>query len=73
MLLHTQSLIAAFANGGQHQTAVQLVQLLNERGIEPDVITHTAAIAACANCGEWQRALQLFEAAKAVGRIDAGT
>ncbi|CAK0846814.1 unnamed protein product [Prorocentrum cordatum] len=32
-----------------------------EANLEPDVFSYSAGISACKNCGQWQRALSLFD------------
>ena len=42
--------------------ALQLFVEMQQKGLQPDVITYTAVITACAKGGMAKRALQLFDA-----------
>ena len=43
------------------ERALELLEGMRERGIEPDVISYSAAISACEKGGQWERALELLE------------
>ena len=53
--------------GAEWQCAIELLDEMTERGIEPDVISYSAAISACEKGGEWQRALELLDAIRRRG------
>ena len=40
---------------------MELFKKMQERGVEPDVITWNAAISACEKGGQWERAMELFQ------------
>jgi pentatricopeptide repeat protein len=44
-----------------------LLEEMQAKGVEPDVITYNAAISACEKGGQWEKALQLLEEMQAKG------
>jgi len=46
--------------GSQWQQALELLAEMQAQGLEPDVITYSAAISACEKAEQWERALVLL-------------
>jgi pentatricopeptide repeat protein len=53
--------IAALTRSKQPERALQLLPLMQQRGIEPEVFAYTALIDACSKSGQWQRALNFLD------------
>ena len=47
--------------GSHSENALGLVEEVQQKGLEPDVITYSAAISACEKGQQWQCALRLLE------------
>ena len=52
--------MAAWSAGGQWEKARDLIDLMQQQGCTPDVVTYTALISAFERGGKWQLALQVL-------------
>ena len=52
---------------GSPREALDLFDKLNDNGLEPEVVTYTAAISACDKSRQWDRAFELFDELKQRG------
>ena len=53
--------ITAWGRAREPQRALELLEEMKSRSVEPDVISFSAAISACGAGGQWERALELLE------------
>lgn len=51
---------SACESSGQWQAAIGLLDEMTRRGLQPDVISFTTLITACARGRQWQKALAVF-------------
>ena len=54
---------------GKREEALELLKKMQARGLQPDEISFSAAIMACAQCDEWKQAEQLYSDAVAIGAM----
>ena len=53
--------ISACEKAKQSEKALELVEEMQQKGLEPDVITYNAAISACEKAKQIEQALELLE------------
>ena len=53
--------ISACEKATQAQKALELLEEMRQKGLEPDVITYNAAISACEKATQAEKALELLE------------
>ena len=59
--------LARCKQGGEWERALSLLRETRQRGLQPDIISYSAAISACEKGGQWERALELLDEMKTWG------
>ncbi|CAM9247650.1 unnamed protein product, partial [Phaeothamnion confervicola] len=65
------AVLAGYAERGDKARAVALFQRMGEAGVRPNLVTYTALITACVNCGDVDDARRLLAALEQRGLTDA--
>jgi pentatricopeptide repeat protein len=66
-VFHYSAAISACEKGGQWEKALQLLEEMRAKDVEPNVITYNATTSACEKGGQCEKALQLLEEMRAKG------
>jgi pentatricopeptide repeat domain-containing protein 1 len=61
--------LTAVARSGRYKEAQELLQQLEQAGLQADLIVYTAAVSACDEQGAWREALDILQQAKNAGNI----
>jgi pentatricopeptide repeat domain-containing protein 1 len=61
------AIISACAQARNWKKALQLLEEMQAKGVEPNVFTYNATTSACEKGGQWEKALQLLEEMQAKG------
>jgi pentatricopeptide repeat domain-containing protein 1 len=59
--------LTAVARSGRYKEAQELLQQLQQAGLQADLIVYTAAVSACDEQGAWRAALDILQQAKSAG------
>ena len=59
-MISNSAAINACEKGGEWEKALELQDEMQQRRLEPDVISFNAAVSACEKVGQWEIALQLL-------------
>ena len=60
-MIKCNAAISACEKAKQSEQALELLEVMRQKGLEPGVITCNAAISACEKAIQWEQALELVE------------